>query len=110
MCVNVAQRRNKEFKSKIIKEDLFNQSNISQQTLEILAWLDINYWMDNDKREKIKTKASKKILEENKKVMLMFNDNHKIHSYNSKESNTYIVKKKNSFYDKIINFIRKLFS
>ena len=52
MCVNVAQRRNKEFKSKIIKEDLFNQSNISQQTLEILAWLDINYLMDNDKREK----------------------------------------------------------
>ena len=96
ILINIAERRNPEYKSRIVKEDLFNNDNISNQTIEILAWLDINYWMDKDKRANLKTKANVKLLKENTNATIMFNNNYKIHNYNGEECNTYIVEKKNN--------------
>ena len=54
---NIEERRNKDYKSKIVKEDLFNFNNISSQTVKVLAWLDINYWMNDEKKKKLNKKA-----------------------------------------------------
>ncbi len=49
----IKENRNMEYVSKIDKADLFNLNNISKDTINVLAWLDVNYWIDKEKREKI---------------------------------------------------------
>lgn len=50
----IKENRNIDYISKINKEDLFNLNNISKDTVNVLAWLDVNYWMSNEKKEKLK--------------------------------------------------------
>lgn len=50
----IKENRNLNYVSKIDKEDLFNLNNLSKDAINVLAWLDVNYWMDNEKKEKIK--------------------------------------------------------
>ena len=105
---NIEERRNKDYKSKIVKEDLFNFNNISSQTVKVLAWLDINYWMNDEKKKKLNKK-------EKLKDITIENNNYRINYYNKKnenkncENNNYMVIRKNSLYEKIINFIKNVF-
>ena len=43
-----------DYTSKIDKDDLFNLNNISKDTVNVLAWLDVNYWISNEKKENLK--------------------------------------------------------
>lgn len=106
---NIEERRNKDYKSKIVKEDLFNFNNISSQTVKVLAWLDINYWMDDEKKKNLNKKAKLKDI-------TIENNNYRINYYNKKNenkncenNNNYMVVRKNSLYEKIINFIKNVF-
>ena len=74
---NIEERRNKDYKSKIVKEDLFNFNNISSQTVKVLAWLDINYWMNDEKKKKLNKKAKLK-------DVTIENNNYRINYYNKK--------------------------
>ena len=49
----IKKNRNVDYISKIDKDDLFNLNNISEETINILAWLDMNYWISDEKKEKI---------------------------------------------------------
>lgn len=51
---NINSKRNKDFKTKIDKYDLFNEGNIRKETVDLLCWLDYNYWMGNERKEKVK--------------------------------------------------------
>ena len=37
--------------SNINKKDIFNKNNISEDTLKVLSWLNINYWADENKKK-----------------------------------------------------------
>ena len=50
----IKENRNLNYISKIDKKDLFNLNNMSKDTVNVLAWLDVNYWISNKKKEKIK--------------------------------------------------------
>ena len=50
----IKENRNMDYTSKIDKDDLFNLNNISKDTVNVLAWLDVNYWISNEKKENLK--------------------------------------------------------
>jgi len=39
--------------SKIDKNDIFNKNNITEDTLKVLSWLNINYWSDENKKKEL---------------------------------------------------------
>ena len=39
--------------SKINKNDIFNKNNITEDTLRVLSWLNINYWSDEKKKREL---------------------------------------------------------
>ena len=45
--------RNKNFQTNIDKNDIFNENNISRETVDLLCWLDYTYWRNEDEKEKI---------------------------------------------------------
>lgn len=52
LCI-ISQRRNIKYKTKIDRNDIFNKKNISDETLDLLCYIDYNYWMDEDKKNEI---------------------------------------------------------
>lgn len=50
----IKENRSMDYTSKIDKDDLFNLNNISKDTVNVLAWLDVNYWISNEKKENLK--------------------------------------------------------
>lgn len=50
----IKNNRNLDYVSKIDKNDLFNLNNLSEDAINVLAWLDVNYWITDEKKEKIK--------------------------------------------------------
>ena len=116
---NIKDRRDKNFITKIDKENIFNRDNISQEAWDLLAWLDVNYWMDEDKKEKLKLKAKEYDLklEEEKKtkygVDIFQDEDNKIKAVfidkdDSNTENKLIKKKEDGIFKKIINFFKNL--
>lgn len=48
-------RRNINFKTKINKNDIFNEKNVSKEAIDLLCWLDYNYWMSDTQKKNIDT-------------------------------------------------------
>lgn len=61
----ISQRRNTKYKTKIDKNDIFNKQNVSDETLDLLCYIDYNYWMHEDKKNEINKLLKEK--EEEKK-------------------------------------------
>ena len=103
----IKENRNMNYVSKINKEDIFNLNNISKDTINVIAWLDVNYWMSSEKKEKLKLSL---------KNDLNISKVEEISKFESKkEKNNKIVTDKNqvkiykeSIIDKIIKKIKKL--
>lgn len=55
----IKENKNDNFNTLIDKNDLFNMNNISTETKHVLAWLDVNYWMSKEKKERLKEKYYK---------------------------------------------------
>lgn len=68
----IKENRNLDYVSKIDKEDLFNLNNISKDTINVLAWLDVNYWIDKEKKEKIKISYGNEFKESNHGEIYIF--------------------------------------
>ena len=46
----IKNKRDLNYKSKIDKEDIFNPDNVLPETIEVLNWIDVNFWMSEDKK------------------------------------------------------------
>jgi len=101
----IKESRNLNYISKINKEDLFNLNNISKDTLNLLAWLDVNYWMDNEKKEKIKLSFENDFMESKIEEITSFVNVGKTES----NTNAVLIKYKESIFEKFKNFIFKIF-
>ena len=62
---NIKSRRNKDYKTRIDRNDLFNESNINKETVDLLCWLDYNYWMNESEKDNIKHIISSNYEKEN---------------------------------------------
>lgn len=108
---NIKERRNKEFKTRINKDDIFNQQNVSKEAIDILCWIDFNYWMNSSQKNEIeKWNYRKKVLEEEKKKNnYNYNDMFKKvdNLQNSLTEKKSLIIRKEHWYNKILNLISK---
>lgn len=49
----IKKKRNVNYKTKIDKNDIFNEENISKEAIDFLCWIDYKYWMDENRKIKI---------------------------------------------------------
>ena len=59
----IKNNRNPNYKSKIDKNDLFNEDNVGRQTIDILCYFDYHYWINDDKKSQIDKLRNQKYLE-----------------------------------------------
>ena len=50
---NFKNNKKKDYISRIDKNDIYNKNNISKRTLSILAYLNVNYWVDENKKAEL---------------------------------------------------------
>lgn len=117
---NIKERRDKNFVTKIDKVNIFNRDNISQEAWDLLAWLDVNYWMDEEKKEELKLKSKEydfKLEEEKKSkygVDIFQDEDNKIkavfvdENQDNKKANQMIKKEKTNIFRRIFDFIKNL--
>ncbi len=109
---HIKEHRNTEFKTRVNKNDIFNQKNVSKDAIDILCWLDFNYWMNNSQKDEIKKwNYQKKLLEEEKKQKTynynkVFKKVDNIQNILTEEKS--LILKKEHWYHKILNFIIKI--
>lgn len=112
----INKKRNKEYVTKIDKNDLFNLNNMSENTQSVLAWLDVNYWINPDKKRKLIQKMN---LEKQKQELLkqqqyssnVFENKNKKTEYNNFKANStlVVIDKKENFIQKLIKKIKFIF-
>lgn len=49
------ENQDKNYISKIDKEDIFNKNNISREALAILAYLNLTYWANEEEKKELKS-------------------------------------------------------
>jgi len=111
ILVKIKENRNSNFKTKINKENIFDEQNISKEAVDLLCWLDYTYWMDDDSKYKI-DKINKEIQD--------INEKEKREKYNpdnifknrkiEKTNNLPIEIEKINFWKKIIQYVQKFFN
>ena len=109
----IKENRNTDFKTNIDKDDIFNEQNISKEALDLLCWLDYNYWADEEKKAQIdKINNENNLLKEKEKEDKFNPDNlFKVSADQNIESDTTeseksLTKQKESIFTKIINKIK----
>ncbi len=63
----IKTKRNINFKTKINKDDIFNEENVSKEAIDFICWLSYKYWIDQNRKSeinKINIEKVKKIEEE----------------------------------------------
>jgi len=103
----IKDNRNENFKTLIDKNDIFNMNNISNETRHVLAWIDINYWMSEEKKKHLKEKYYKNHMSFYDLENIFKNENHA--KIQKSSNNTEITEYKESIIIKILNKIKKLF-
>ena len=75
ILMNIKSRRNINYKLNLTPDNLFSNSIDSKEALEILACLDVNYWMDKEKNEELRKKYYEKKSNNNINVIFPNNKN-----------------------------------
>lgn len=64
---NILEKRNKEFETRIDKNDLFKEENMSKEAVDILCWLEYKFLMSEENKKEIDKIKNRKLKEmENK--------------------------------------------
>lgn len=103
----IKENRNLNYVSKIDKQDLFNLNNLSKDAINVLAWIDVNYWMNKEKKEKIKL-SSKNYFKENKIEKVPSFINKENTKTRMTDTNVILIKYRESIFEKFKNFILKI--
>ena len=103
----IKENRNMDYTSKINKDDLFNLNNISKDTINVLAWLDVNYWISNEKKENLKAVLKNDMKTSKSKEIFDFKNVKRKNNRIITDENQLKVHKEPIIY-RIINKIRKL--
>lgn len=55
----IKDNRNVDYKTKINKNDIFNEQNLSKESVDFLCWLNYTYLIDNSQKNNIDKKITK---------------------------------------------------
>ena len=110
----IKDNRKKDYITKVDKNDIFNKNNISREALSILAYLNLNYWVDQNKK-KVLTKLfinnEQKIEIEKRKLYNNENifKNRKKAYIGSISEETDMIKYKENIFIRIIKILKSVF-
>ena len=121
----IKQERSKTYQTRIDKYDLFNPDNVDQRTINLLAWIMINYMADEEEKNKLiefgKENDRQSEFAKEKKYSINIFENEKTVKIESiviediivddADSNDkkLIVSKKRTIFDEIINVFKSIF-
>ena len=116
----IKKERSKTYQTRIDKNDLFNPNNIDNRTVNLLAWLMIEYMANEEQREKIikRAKENDQIKEEEKKQKynsVVFgnkkdaNENIEIAKDEVKEESSIVIVEEETIIGKVIKFFKNFF-
>ena len=106
----IITQRNTSFKTAIDDDNLFNENNISKEAMDLLCWIDYNYWASPERKKEVDDIRKREQLskDENFDAHSIFEKNDmrpsNVESINN-PSQELIEKKKNSFISIIKNII-----
>ena len=104
----IISQRNKNFKSSIDSDDLFNENNISKDAMDLLCWIDYNYWASPERKKAVDDIKQREILSKNEDFdRNRIFDNNYINSSNEEaitNSQELVIRKENP----ILAFIRRI--
>lgn len=112
----IITQRNASFKTSVDEEDLFNEDNISKDAMDLLCWIDYNYWASPERKKEVDDIRKKELLvkDENFDAHSIFEKNDiqlsNVESTNN-TSQAIIEKKEKSFISivkSIINLIKNI--
>lgn len=58
----IITQRNASFKTSVDEEDLFNEDNISKDAMDLLCWIDYNYWASPERKKEVDDIRKKELL------------------------------------------------
>ena len=112
----INKKRNKKYVTKIDKKDLFNLNNMSKNTQSVLAWLDVNYWINPDKKRNLiqkmnLEKQNQELLKQQQYSSNVFENKNKKTEYNNFKANStlVVINKKENFIQKFIKKVKFIF-
>lgn len=112
------EERNKNYVSRIDREDLFNVNNIDQRTVDLITWFNINYWADEEEKARLienckendRKAEMEKISQYGTTVIQRPKENTEEDDDYHHRSNVPTVHEKESFWDKVKYFFKTIFS
>lgn len=109
----INKRRNPKFKTRIDKNDIFNKNNMSEEALNLLCYIDYNYWMDKNRKSEIDKilRVREKEIEHEKREKYnpddLFKNNEKITEQTNKcKKNSTLIPIKENFFTKFMKKIK----
>lgn len=114
---NIKENRNVNYVSAIDSNDLFNLNNLKKETVDVLICLDINFWMNDIKKNKLKKQYLEKNTQKQEELKQQFQsqklfDNNNSYNLekNTSEIISNIIEYKESFFKIIIKKIKMFFN
>lgn len=109
----INEQRNPKYQTRIDKNDIFNENNVSKETIDLLCYLDYHYWMDDSKKAEVDRIRKQKFQEDDDKKRKQYNPNDIFKKVEKEElvenmTSTSLKEYKESIFERFRNFIFKL--
>lgn len=107
----IVEKRNQQFKTNIDDNDIFNEKNISSEAIDLLCWLEYNFWSDSIEKERINAIIKRENEINNEIKMKKYNpDNLFKNTIKFQQEETSMIEyKESNFLQKLLNKIKNLF-
>lgn len=110
----IQEKRNIHYYTKVDKKDIFNENNISKEAMDLLCYIDYNYWMSDEEKRNINSINYKKEMAEEEEKIKKYNPNdifkNKNENKNADNIETALIEvEEDNLLEKIIKKIRNWF-
>ena len=107
----IVEKRNQQFKTNIDDNDIFNEKNISSEAIDLLCWLEYNFWSDSIEKERNNAIIKRENEINNEIKMKKYNpDNLFKNTIKFQQEETSMIEyKESNFLQKLLNKIKNLF-
>ena len=112
----IKTKRNINFRTKINKNDIFNEENVSKETIDFICWLDYKYWIDEERKyeiDRINIEKVKKSEEEKRKKYNpdnIYKNREKKYTEIPTSNITSMIEYKESVFKRVIDKIKSIFA
>lgn len=110
----IKEKRDIHYYTKVDKRDIFNENNISKEAMDLLCYIDYNYWMSDEQKRNINSINYKKEMADEEEKIKKYDPNdifkNRDENKNTDNKETALIEiKEDNLIDKIIKKIKNWF-